>query len=67
MGGDNAARAVAIGMVMGAALGVEGIPAALGKGHLVEWEAAEALLDQLPLVQAENVRLRTGASVTGEL
>merc|ERR1719424_262257 len=52
VGGDNAARAVAIGMVMGAAQGVEGIPASLGKGHLVEWEASEALLDQLPLIKA---------------
>jgi ADP-ribosylglycohydrolase len=52
VGGDNAARAVAIGMVMGAAQGVEGIPETLGKGHLVEWEASEALLEQLPLIKA---------------
>ena len=51
VGGDNAARAVAIGMVMGAAQGIEGIPATLGAGKLVEWERAEALLDQLPLIK----------------
>ena len=51
VGGDTAARAVAIGMVMGAAHGVEGIPASLGKGALVEYEASEALLDQMPLVK----------------
>jgi ADP-ribosylglycohydrolase len=54
VGGDTASRAVAIGMVMGAAQGLEGIPEALGKGHLVEWEAAEALLDQLPLIKIEQ-------------
>jgi len=54
VGGDNAARAMAIGMVMGAAQGVEGIPASLGKGKLVEWEACEALLDQLPLIKGTS-------------
>lgn len=52
VGGDSASRAVAIGMVLGAAHGLEGIPAALGPGHLVEWAAADALLDQLPLIQS---------------
>lgn len=51
VGGDNAARAVAIGMVLGAAHGVEAIPAHLGKGHLVEWERAEELIQQLPLLR----------------
>jgi ADP-ribosylglycohydrolase len=50
VGGDSASRAVAIGMVMGADVGVEGIPATLGKGHLVEWDATDALLDKLPLL-----------------
>ena len=37
---------------MGAALGVEGIPMHLGKGHLVEWENTQALLNKLPLLKA---------------
>eukprot|EP00873_Tetraselmis_striata_P036709 jgi/Tetstr1/456973/TSEL_004158.t1 len=51
VGGDNASRAVAIGMVMGAAEGLEGIPAHLGPGHLVEWESALQLMDKLPLLR----------------
>lgn len=51
VGGDNAARSVAIGMVMGAAQGMEGIPAKLGKGKLVEYESSEKLLNQLPLLK----------------
>jgi hypothetical protein len=35
VGGDNASRAIAIGMVMGAELGVEAIPKELAEGHLV--------------------------------
>jgi len=51
VGGDNASRAIAIGMVMGAELGVEAIPAHLGKGKLVEWERCEKLLRSLPLLK----------------
>jgi len=51
VGGDCASRAVAIGMVMGAAEGVEGIPAEFGKGKLVEWEAAQGYLDKMPLIK----------------
>ena len=39
-------------MVLGASQGVEGVPAALGKGALVEWEHTEKLLAQLPLIKA---------------
>jgi len=59
VGGDTASRSVAIGMVMGAAQGLEGIPASLGKGNLVEWEAAEKLLDQLPLIKDAQVSRKT--------
>merc|ERR1719160_41891 len=52
VGGDNASRAVAIGMVMGAAQGVEGIPKDLAKGKLVEWEKSQGLLDKLPLLKS---------------
>ena len=54
IGGDNASRAVAIGMVLGAYEGLEGIPAKLGQGHLVEWEHAMGLLDKMPLVRRED-------------
>ena len=46
VGGDNASRAVAIGMVLGAYHGVEGIPAALREG-LNTWGKAEKLLGQV--------------------
>uniref|UniRef100_A0A7S0P1C2 ADP-ribosylhydrolase ARH3 n=2 Tax=Calcidiscus leptoporus TaxID=127549 RepID=A0A7S0P1C2_9EUKA len=46
VGGDNASRAVAIGMVLGAYHGVEGIPHELRKG-LNAWNRCETLLDEL--------------------
>ena len=52
VGGDNASRAIAIGMVLGAAQGVEMIPAKWGPGHYVEWESSAALLDKAPLLLA---------------
>lgn len=50
VGGDTASRAVAIGMVLGAANGIEGIPEPL-REKLVEYRASDALLDKLPLLQ----------------
>ena len=50
-GGDSASRAGAVGMVLGAHLGVEGIPARLGEEGLVEWRRANALLDRMPLLK----------------
>jgi len=50
VGGDNASRAVAIGMVMGAAQGVQGIPPAWGAGHLTDWKRMEQQLNSLPLL-----------------
>merc|ERR1719181_112132 len=50
VGGDNASRSIPIGMVLGAYEGMEGIPAQLGKGKLVEWEHTEQLLNKLPLL-----------------
>jgi len=52
VGGDSASRSVAIGSVLGAAGGLEAIPAALGQGKLVEWDRAMALLDRMPLLRA---------------
>jgi len=59
VGGDNASRAVAIGMVLGAYHGVEGIPQALREG-LNAWRKSEKLLDELAAV-------RSTAPVKGEL
>lgn len=46
VGGDNASRAVAIGMVLGAYHGVEGIPKPLQEG-LNAWTKCQGLLDRL--------------------
>jgi len=62
VGGDNASRAAAIGMVLGAAQGLEGIPPHLGRGALVEWDRAMALLEKMPLLQGGG-----GGSSNGEL
>ena len=46
VGGDNAARAVAIGMVLGAYHGVDAIPSELQQG-LHAWESSLELLERL--------------------
>jgi ADP-ribosylglycohydrolase len=51
VGGDNASRAVAIGMVLGAYQGLGGVPRKLGQGALVEWDSTMALLGKMPLLQ----------------
>jgi len=51
IGGDNAARSVAVGMVLGAWHGVGVIPEDLRKG-LNSWERCEKMLAKLPLLQA---------------
>lgn len=53
VGGDNASRAVAIGMVLGAFQGLEGVPSHLGRGALLEWDSTMALLDKAPLLGGE--------------
>ena len=50
VGGDNASRAIAIGMVLGARYGVDAIPQAW-KTSLDQWAYCDALLDRLPLLQ----------------
>lgn len=50
VGGDNAARSVAIGMVLGAAHGVEGIEPGLKDG-LLDWDRCDKLLAKLPVVR----------------
>jgi len=51
VGGDNASRAIAIGMVLGAYHGVEGIPADLLVG-LNAYDKCDKLLRELPVVKA---------------
>ncbi|MCJ7764732.1 MAG: ADP-ribosylglycohydrolase family protein, partial [Thiovulaceae bacterium] len=52
VGGDNASRGIAIGMVLGAYRGVQAIPAEW-KETLDQWEYCEDLLNKLPLLKAE--------------
>jgi len=49
-GGDNASRAIAIGMVLGAYKGVQAIPHTW-KETLDQWEYCEGLLNRLPLLK----------------
>ena len=51
VGGDNASRAIAIGMVLGAYHGVNAIPSEW-KESLDDWEYCDRLLDKLPLLKA---------------
>lgn len=50
VGGDSASRAVAVGMVLGAAKGIEAVPQRL-RETLVNWEKYDALLNKLPLIR----------------
>jgi ADP-ribosylglycohydrolase len=52
VGGDNASRSIAIGMVLGAYHGVEAIPLDL-KDSLNHWKHSEKLLETLPLFACE--------------
>jgi len=54
VGGDNASRAIAIGMVLGAYHGMSAIPENLGRGNLVEWDKCDKLLNKLPLIRAKE-------------
>lgn len=53
VGGDNASRAIAIGMVLGAYKGVGAIPNEW-KETLEQWEYCENLLDTLPLLKTKG-------------
>ncbi len=53
VGGDNASRAIAIGMVLGAYKGVNAIPHAW-KENLEQWDYCEDLLNRLPLLRRES-------------
>jgi ADP-ribosylglycohydrolase len=50
VGGDNASRSIAIGMVLGAHFGVNAIPQDW-KETLEQWDYCESLLDTLPLLR----------------
>jgi len=53
IGGDNASRSIAVGMVLGALHGVEAIPADLKKS-LNAWGKCEKLMRKLPLLANER-------------
>jgi ADP-ribosylglycohydrolase len=53
VGGDNASRSIAIGMVLGAYHGVEAIPLDLKDG-LNRWMHSEKLLETLPLLASKD-------------
>jgi ADP-ribosylglycohydrolase len=50
VGGDNASRSIAIGMVLGAYKGVEAIPPEW-KATLDQWTYCDNLLNKLPLLK----------------
>ena len=50
VGGDNASRSIAIGMVLGAHFGVDAIPQEW-KDTLEQWDYCEGLLNKLPLLK----------------
>ncbi len=50
VGGDNASRGIAIGMVLGAYKGIEAIPKEW-KETLDQWEYCEEMLNKLPLLK----------------
>jgi ADP-ribosylglycohydrolase len=50
VGGDNASRSIAIGMVLGASKGVQAIPKEW-KDTLTQWTYCEDLLNKLPLLR----------------
>lgn len=52
VGGDNASRAIAIGMVLGAYFGVDAINP-LFKDTLDQWAYCEGLLETLPLLKEQ--------------
>jgi len=51
VGGDNASRSIAIGMVLGAYKGIDAIPSEW-KQSLDQWKYCEDLLNRLPLLKA---------------
>lgn len=53
VGGDNASRGIAIGMVLGAYKGVQAIPQEW-KETLDQWEYCDALLEKLPLLNKQT-------------
>lgn len=53
VGGDNASRSIAIGMVLGAYHGVKAIPSDLKDG-LHHWKHSEKMLETLPLLASKD-------------
>jgi ADP-ribosylglycohydrolase len=57
VGGDNASRSIAIGMVLGAYHGAQSIPDTF-KAGLNQWDHCEQLLDTLPLLKEKSAVLQ---------
>merc|ERR1739848_702958 len=53
IGGDNASRSIAVGMVLGALHGAQAIPQDL-KTTLNAWEKSEEMLCKLPLLSSDG-------------
>merc|ERR1719329_1346647 len=53
IGGDNASRSIAVGMVLGAWNGVEAVPEDL-KSTLNAWKKCEKMLSKLPLLKKDG-------------
>lgn len=51
VGGDSASRSVAIGMILGASQGIEGIPQSL-RDTFVDWKRLDDLLNNLPQIKS---------------
>ena len=59
VGGDNASRSIAVGMVLGAYHGFQAIPEDLTRKDLNHFEHCNTLLETLPLLQNESVATNT--------
>jgi len=66
VGGDNASRAIAVGMVLGAAHGVGAIPSHL-RDTLNHWEHSAILLETMPLLQQKDRAGVTSGSADTDL
>lgn len=62
VGGDNASRSIAVGMVLGAYHGVKAIPTELKEG-LNHWKESEVLIMGLPLLNSSDTTEKAAAEL----
>ena len=62
VGGDNASRSIAIGMVLGAAYGMQAIPPEWSAGQYKDWERAVDILKSAPLLKSLEYELSGSSS-----